>query len=174
MKEYLSEYRARDDAALERSRRTLKGQPDRKAQERLKAIEYVIAERREGTQSEPPQEDRSAPETFDERVARKYLAKLENARSRGIEFTLTLADMRHLMQRKTCVYTGIKLEDDCDPLEPQKRTLERIDAEHGYTPENTITCSLAANALKNAVFEDPTSMCRMTKSQLKKFVEANQ
>ena len=171
MEELLSEYRGKDDDALQRSLRALSGQQCPKAEERIKAIKQVVAER--AGLYEP--EEAAAPiaptstQPIDEVVARKYLAKLNNARSRGIEFSLTLADVRAMQLKKTCYYTGMLLSDDCNPMDPQKRTLERLDSSKGYTKENTVACCFAANALKNVLFEDPASICRMSMAEFKRF-----
>jgi len=174
MEAYISEYRQKDDSSLQRSLRALSGQPDMKAKERIRAIKQVIAERLgqvDAVQLDQADEG-DDPQTFDELVARKFISKLENAKKRGVGFSLTLSDMRRLMMRKTCHYTGIRMEDDCDPMEPQKRTLERLDQSKGYSKDNTVACCFAANALKNAVFEDPISTCRMTKAQFRRFAKS--
>lgn len=86
-------------------------------------------------------------------VAEHYISKMKNAKKRKIEFTLSLSDMRKLLSRKTCYYTGIKFSD-----EPKYyKTLDRIDASKGYTAENTVACCHIINKIKNDLFENEAS-----------------
>ncbi|AGH31852.1 HNH endonuclease [Salicola phage CGphi29] len=173
--EYTKEYRARDNKDLHRSRKTLAGQNDHpKVKKRIAAIDAVLKERGQEPEKETPKTEREdyTPQTFDEILAVKYTAKAKNAHQRGISFELTLSEMRNLMMRKTCYYTGMVMSDDCDPMAPQKRTLDRIDSEKGYTKGNTVACCFAANALKNAVLEDPQSICRLSVDHLKRFTKS--
>lgn len=86
---------------------------------------------------------------FETYVAASYLMKKHNALSRGIEFKLTLSDMKRLLKTKYCKYSGVLLTLEGD----SKLTLERIDNTIGYTKENTIAVSSAANVLKNRLLE---------------------
>lgn len=89
--------------------------------------------------------------SFDLLVARKYLAKRDNALSRGLEFTLSLQSMANMMRAKQCYYTGIKLTDPRpgQPLRATDRTIDRVDASKGYVPGNVVACCHAANNLKS-------------------------
>ena len=83
-------------------------------------------------------------------IARKMVAKADNAKQRGIEFTLTFADVKKLVMRKTCYYTKNKLEEEGN----NKRTFDRIDSRLGYTKDNTVACTSSANKLKNRIMEE--------------------
>jgi len=92
---------------------------------------------------------------FDVQLARAYLNKHKNAVSRGIEFTLTLADMRKLLKKKTCYYTGQKLTFNNG--DQNRLSLDRVDNKLGYTKENTVACCHWVNQWKNAVLENTGS-----------------
>jgi hypothetical protein len=66
------------------------------------------------------------------------------ARKRGLEHTLTLADIQ--IPGK-CPILGIELkigvDKECSP------SLDRIDSSRGYTPDNVWVISLRANRIKN-------------------------
>lgn len=101
---------------------------------------------------------------FDLVLARFYLNKHRNAKERGIEFTLTLADMRKLLKKKTCHYTGEKL--NFLHGDRNKLSLDRVDSSKGYTKENTVACATWVNHWKNAVLENTSSTTYVTKQQL--------
>lgn len=84
-------------------------------------------------------------------VARKYIAKRDNALSRGIEFNLSLQSMANLMRAKKCYYTGFALTEPRQgmPLRATDRTIDRVDATKGYVPGNVVACCHAANNLKS-------------------------
>lgn len=81
-------------------------------------------------------------------LARKFLAKADNARCRGIPFTLTLTGFRNLMRAKRCYYTGLELVDAKEQV-PLQRTIDRIDHTKPYEKGNVVACSHAFNQLKN-------------------------
>lgn len=104
-----------------------------------------------------------------EQVARKYLNTLTSANSRGIECTLSFKHVRRLLERKTCFYTGVKLTAPSgDYTNSTDRTIDRIDSDKGYTDDNTVACSYAANSLKNEVFESKTTK-NLSGKELQKF-----
>lgn len=104
---------------------------------------------------------------FDLMLAQHYVNKARNAKSRGIEFTLTLADMRKLLKTKKCFYTG-------QPLVfgevPNGFTIDRVDNTIGYTKENSVACAHWVNAWKNSVLENTSSSTYITKENLFKIL----
>jgi hypothetical protein len=97
------------------------------------------------------------PVKFDLMMARKYKHKVDNAATRGIEFTLTFAQMRSIYTRTRCAYTGRPLTVSCEqPQPPTDLTLERIDSTKGYVPGNCIAVCAVANNIKG-IFEDPNT-----------------
>ena len=96
----------------------------------------------------------------DVQIAQKYINKSNNAMVTGKEFTLTFSDFKKLMLRKTCYYTGIKLQDSSNNKGSNSRTLDRIDSTKGYTKENTVACSHFFNQLK-AITENPNNEITM-------------
>lgn len=89
-------------------------------------------------------------------LARQYLAKLDNAKSGNVKFSLTLRDFKKLLSTKTCYYTKTKFVND--RTSPFKRTFERLDNSIGYTKENTVVVCHCYNQLKS-VIENPTNGC---------------
>lgn len=96
----------------------------------------------------------------DTRVARKYTHLQASAHSRGKEFGLNLSDVRRLLRKKTCSYTGVQLTEP----EPQvsgetntpvatDRTIDRIDPSVGYHPHNVVSVCHLANSLKEQLLE---------------------
>ena len=82
----------------------------------------------------------------DVEIARKYLAKYDNARARKIPFSMSFAHFKRMMNRKTCFYTRAKLIDQHPQQHP---TVDRKDPSLGYTDANTVVCTSVANNFKN-------------------------
>jgi hypothetical protein len=95
---------------------------------------------------------------FELHVAEKYVAKYKNAQNRGIEFDLSLTDMKRLMKITSCFYTGVDLTFDkpSNDIPPNLWTLERINDKKGYIKSNVVVCSYASNMWKSQVVENPT------------------
>ena len=107
-------------------------------------------------------------EDFESVIAAKYLQLKESANKRNKEFTLTLLDVRRLMQRKTCFYTKHKFNHlDLN----WKRTIDRIDPDKGYVQGNVVACSKWANALKNIMFEKEGAIVKGCKKELHSFMK---
>lgn len=87
-------------------------------------------------------------------VASKFISLVGNAHSRDKEFSLSLADVKRLLTKKRCEYTGIELTKALSsPPNPTDRTIDRLDSEIGYVPGNVFAVSHHANSLKNVLFE---------------------
>lgn len=86
----------------------------------------------------------------DKIVAERYLEKLDCARKKGIEFSLTIADVRRLLSRKKCHYTEIHFDLSIPQFRP---SFDRVDSSKGYTKENVVVCMSAINELKNQLLE---------------------
>ncbi|BCM29283.1 hypothetical protein NCT2020_0260 [Enterobacter phage vB_EkoM5VN] len=84
---------------------------------------------------------------FDLRVARSYNSKNDDARNRNLQFALTLSDWAKLMSEPVCSYSGRPFSNKggCS----DSRTMERINASLGYTVDNTIAVTSAANSEKS-------------------------
>tara|TARA_R100000656_G_scaffold95356_2_gene69209 strand:- start:67 stop:432 length:366 start_codon:yes stop_codon:yes gene_type:complete len=88
---------------------------------------------------------------FELKVSNKYQSKYQNAKTRGLDFTITLTSMRNMLKAKRCYYTGILMTEPADggKLRATDRTIDRIDSTKGYVPGNVVACCNAANTLKN-------------------------
>lgn len=87
---------------------------------------------------------------LDLQVARKYSQLLSSAISRNLPFNLTLSDVKKLLLRKTCFYTKVEFDPNC---EKKKRTVDRLDSKKGYVKGNVVACTAEANAMKEHFFE---------------------
>ena len=90
---------------------------------------------------------------IEERVALKYINLKRSASRRQKDFDLKLADIRRLVTRKTCYYTGVSIgiyEDQ----HPNQLTIDRLDPEKGYDKGNVVACSHTANQFKNKIEHD--------------------
>ena len=102
-----------------------------------------------------------------EDVLLKRLQLYRSAVSRNIEFSLDDEDVRTILERKTCYYTGARFRDNTD----YHRTVDRIDNKLGYVKGNVVSCTLGANRLKNIILEDTRdNKFVLTITQLKKMV----
>lgn len=114
-------------------------------------------------------ERKSMPTDLD--IARKMVSKADNAEQRNIEFDLTFQDVKRLMTRKTCYYSGEVLRDGGE-RGGNRRTLDRINSKLGYTRENTVACTSAINRLKNRIFEELNVDIKVVKKLIKE-IEAS-
>ena len=101
-------------------------------------------------------------------LAELYVFISKGALRRGIPFELTFAQMKFIISRKKCAYTGIKFIPASSKYKP---TFERKDASKGYTMDNVILVCNFANKLKNELLENPEGDFLMTPTQLKKFIK---
>lgn len=100
-------------------------------------------------------------------ILSKRLQLCRSARSRNLEFSLSDEDVRTLLERKTCYYTGARFSKS----EDYKKTVDRIDSSKGYIPGNVVACTNGANQLKNSVLENNLNgRFTLTLTQLKKMV----
>lgn len=88
----------------------------------------------------------------DQLVVHKFTKLFESAKKRNKVFELTVSDIRRLLKRKYCHYTGVAMtETNGDKFE---RTIDRIDPRLGYVPGNVVACTSFSNQLKNTLFEN--------------------
>ena len=90
-----------------------------------------------------------------ETILRKRLHILKSAKNRGLEFNLTDANVKSLLNKKVCYYTGVEF-DNKDPL--NARTFERVDDTKGYVKDNVVAVTLRANRIKNILLEQDSDM----------------
>ena len=101
---------------------------------------------------------------FDTYVSLKLLHKSIQCAQRGIEFSLTFADMKRLLSRKKCYYSGITLTMEGK----HSLSLNRIDDKKGYEPSNVVACSSYVNGLKNELLEGRDRTRELSNGELKK------
>lgn len=106
--------------------------------------------------------------TDDYRLAAYYVNKVKSSIDRGIDFDLSLSDVKRLWRRTTCYYTNVPLTTVAG--QRNTRTLDRIDHTKGYTKDNTVVCSYFANQLKNELFERPNGEFRIEPAVLVKML----
>lgn len=86
---------------------------------------------------------------MDLRMADLYIQKSQNAKRAKNQFALTYIEFYKLMSTPVCAYSGKTFSRDIES--PYSRSLERINPKIGYTPENTIAVTKAANAQKSGL-----------------------
>ncbi len=59
-----------------------------------------------------------------------------NAKKRGFEFTITQADILPLLKTGYCPLSGYKFRYTYDAYDPYAPSIDRIDSNKGYTPDN--------------------------------------
>lgn len=101
---------------------------------------------------------------FDTFVSVKLLHKQIQCARRGIEFALTFTDMKRLMSRKRCYYSGVELTVEG----VHSLSLDRIDSTKGYSKDNTVACSAYINSLKNDVLESKVVTRDISPKELKR------
>ena len=84
-------------------------------------------------------------------ILTKRLNILKSANKRGLEFNLTDANIKTLLNKKTCYYTGVAFDEGNDPM--NARTFERVDDTRGYVKDNVVAVTLRANRIKNILLE---------------------
>ena len=107
---------------------------------------------------------------IDEQVARKFLQLKRSADKRSKDWDLTLSDIKKLLQRKTCYYTGVKFTSEGK----YARTVDRIDSSKGYVKGNVVACTYWSNQMKNELFELPDPMIKQMKKLISKVEELNE
>lgn len=84
--------------------------------------------------------------------AEKKLSNIKaNAKKRGIVCTLELDDIKSLLSKKRCYYTGVRFDKNSNT---RKRSIDRIDNSIGYEPGNVVACCVKINTIKNSLLED--------------------
>lgn len=106
----------------------------------------------------------------DQLVVSKFYQLKVSADNRGKDFDLTIDDVRKLLRKKRCAYTGVLLVDSKKPC-AHTRTIDRIDPKKGYVPGNVVAVTTHANHIKNMILEDPTSAVYTPFSQLLKMTD---
>lgn len=87
-----------------------------------------------------------------------------SAEKRKLDFNLEDDDIRKLLERKTCYYTGARFSK----TKKFRRTIDRVDNTKGYIKGNVVACTHAANQLKNVLLE-AESEYKITTKQFKMF-----
>lgn len=81
-----------------------------------------------------------------------------SARSRGLEFNLSLEDVVNLLATPHCYYSGRKLTEE-------NFTIDRVKNHLGYVKGNVVACCKEVNRIKSTLIEDPHT--RLTANELK-------
>lgn len=99
------------------------------------------------SQSEIERRKRVESVKTDLKMAELYLQKSRNAERSNNQFALTYIEFYKVMASPVCAYSGKTFSRD--PESPYSRSLERINPKLGYTPDNTIAVTKAANNQKS-------------------------
>lgn len=82
---------------------------------------------------------------FDDDVVSKYCSIKSSAKSRGIEFNLSLTSVRNLLKSKKCYYTGETFGQHV------KKSFDRKNPSKGYVKGNVVACSEKFNLFKERI-----------------------
>lgn len=116
------------------------------------------------TPSKPKEEiPREDYESIDHQIASKFMQLRKSAMSRNKEFNLTLEDVKELVLKTHCDYTGVEfstIKKEGETENPRMKTIDRFNPELGYTKDNVFAVCSGANLLKEKLFETntPTSI----------------
>ena len=80
-------------------------------------------------------------------IAKRLMRTEQSANKRGIEFDLSFARLKKILNAKKCFFTGNQLTHD-NPEDDNYLTLDRIDASRGYVDDNVVACGRAFNMRK--------------------------
>ena len=87
---------------------------------------------------------------LEQRATNKWISIKDRCLKKGLDFDLTVADVRKLITRKYCYYTGIDMQDAYDTGKTHHcRSIDRVDSSKGYVKGNCVACSMAVNKLKS-------------------------
>lgn len=96
---------------------------------------------------------------FDDMLVRRYIRMKEQAKRRGVEFSLPLNSLRNVLKAKKCYYTGREIGVDFPSGHPNQLTVDRKNPKLGYIRGNVVAASNMANELKNS-YENVGSLGR--------------
>ena len=103
-------------------------------------------------------------------LAKKYISKADNARSRGIKFDMTFTAYKNLMRAKKCFYTGVELSDVVGAA--GQRTIDRINCNKGYEKGNVVACCLSFNGIKSTMERDGSIFNPLFKKAIMKMFDS--
>ena len=82
------------------------------------------------------------------KVAYKYVKLKQSAKDRGLDFEITLSDLKRVLKAKRCYYTGKSISTWYKSDNDSKLTIDRIDNDKGYVTGNIVACSKKFNQRK--------------------------
>ena len=164
--EYRKELPTKGVSGLTKIYNSLGGEKDKPQSiiDRMAALKRIIPEL--GVVGGVVLDESPVSRTSDLDLAGLYIHKEKDAKRRGIEFSLSLSDLRKIVSRKTCFYTGSVLTEEGN----NRPSLERLDNTKGYVKGNVVRCSKEINAIKNVLFEDPMRTTSVTVKGMLKFL----
>lgn len=110
------------------------------------------------------------PETEDNMdviIAKKLIQLKESATKRGLEFNLQFKDVKQLLSRKVCHYSGVRFNNKDNEL---RLTIDRVDNRMGYIKGNVVACTYKYNQIKELLLESNSSKVRTSVKELKRFL----
>lgn len=91
-------------------------------------------------------------------IAKRYLNKASECKSKRVEFSLTFAEFKRVITTRRCKYTGVLLTMQKGDIQKQTDvTIDRVDNLKGYVTGNVVACCNAYNSFK-ATFENPNNI----------------
>lgn len=108
---------------------------------------------------------------LDLEVAKKYHQLYRSASDRGLDFNLSLSDVKALLRRKRCAYSGKEMVKGLvvqrgRGQSPNALTIDRKNPNMGYVKGNVVSCTHIANQLKNTLEVGDVKQFKMMKKLL--------
>jgi hypothetical protein len=97
-------------------------------------------------------------------VGEYWVILRSSALRRNKDFNLTFSDVKKLVLKKKCEYTGEEFVNITD------RTCDRLDPSKGYVKGNVFAVSKKANSIKNELFENEGSVNKTTLAKMKAMI----
>ena len=81
----------------------------------------------------------------DRKICQKLCSIYSNAKDRELECNLSFQDIKKLMLKKKCYFTGVPFTEEG----PDSRSIDRLDNSKGYIKGNVVACGQGLNGRKS-------------------------
>lgn len=105
---------------------------------------------------------------LDLKIAHKLVGLSHRCKDKDIEFDLTFSFLKNKYSRKTCEYTGLRFDNNNN-----KRSLERINSNKGYTEDNVLIVIERINQAKSDFTEKELESILKAIKKHKKLMKEN-
>lgn len=89
-------------------------------------------------------------------VVNKWQSIKKRALAKNIPFDITVSELKRMLQRKTCYYTGEPLDIHNPKYHP---SVDQVEPSKGYKKDNIVICCTNVNTFKSNI--EPEAIIRM-------------